>query len=283
MRKLTIPLLCTAGILLTGCSGKGGSSESMTETSSASAAVTSVTTAEQTTITSTTTAAATTPAAAATVSGQTTTSTTGTAAVSSTETTATSTETETEKKKDAHEDPDVLTAARRFYQAYLDHDADTVYSMFERSEIDGYCKMIEPQLSGEPAKEIFRRASVIRAIEASMDNIREIMAYYGKEGDKWSFALKEEDLIQVDEDELNEFNKSLGTSFTKAYSCQYMIYNDDTNSESFTGNSASFVEKDGKWYLSFSSAVGSDLINFMNFDKQVETASSSEASTEAAN
>ena len=273
MRKYPILLICTA-MLLTGCSGKSGSSESVTETVPASAASVTTTTAEQTTA-STTTAAATTMAAAATVSGQTTTA-------PATDTTASSTETSTEKKKDAHDDPDVLTAARKYYQACLDHDADTVYSMFEKSEIDGYCKMIEPQLSGEPAKEIFRRAAVIRAIEASMDNVREIMDYYGKSGDKWSFEVKEEDLEQIEADELNEFNKSLSTSFTKAYTCQYMIYNDETNGESFTGNSASFVEKDGKWYLSFSSSMGSDLIFFMNFDEQVETASTSGASSEAA-
>ena len=34
---------------------------------------------------------------------------------------------------------------------------------------------------------------------------------------------------------------------------------------SFTGNSVSFVEKEGKWYLSYSSLMGSDLIYFMDF------------------
>ena len=35
-------------------------------------------------------------------------------------------------------DPDCLEAAKAFYQAYLDHDAEAVYSMFDKAEIDGY-------------------------------------------------------------------------------------------------------------------------------------------------
>ena len=98
-----------------------------------------------------------------------------------------------------------------------------------------------------------------------MDNIGQIMEYYAdSDKDTWSFSVRGSDLETVSEEDLEEFNESLGTSYTKAYTCQYMFYNDDTNGKSFTGNSASFVESGGVWYLSYASAMGTDLLNFID-------------------
>ena len=274
-RKYTALLLCAAAVLVTGCGGKSSSSSSESET----AAVTSSTAAsDEKTVT-----------ASETVTTRQTTESKTTAAVTETETTQETTEPESETddgyateeteettepttfaEADKYEhtnSSDCIEAARAFYQAYLDHDAEKVYSMFEKTEIDGYNDKIAPELGGVSAKEMFRRAAVIRAIEASMDNIGQIMDYYADgKSDEWSFKLDEDDLDDVDEEELKEFNKSLGTSYTRACACRYMFYNDDTNGASFTGNSSAFVELDGKWYLSYSSVMGTDLLNFIEVE-----------------
>lgn len=257
-------ICCTAALLTTGCGGRSSSSSSEAETTAVttSSAVSDETTstAAKSTETVETTAAITSEAATEPE----------TEASSSDETTSeaentTERMTIPELMSNSEVDEECLEAAQAFYQAYLDGDAEKVYSMFDKAEIDGYNELIAPELGGASAKEVFRRAAVIRAIEASMDNISQIMDYYAdSENDVWSFSVRGSDLEKVSEEELEEFNESLGTSYTSAYTCQYMFYNDDTNNKSFTGNSASFVESGGVWYLSYSSAMGSDLLNFID-------------------
>ena len=100
-----------------------------------------------------------------------------------------------------------------------------------------------------------------------MDNIGETMDFSADgDADTWTFMIPAGELTEVDAEQLAEFNKSLGTAFTKAYTCQYMFYKNETNDKSFTGNSSAFVELNGKWYLSYSSVMGTDLINFMDFE-----------------
>ncbi len=241
-------ILCTAAVLFAGCSKN--SSSGSEETSAASAETTAVSATE---INSTTAAASSTASSEASTG-------------STEESTAEEQKTTESEEKRAEECSDCLELAQKFYQAYLDHDAETVYSLFCIDEIEGYNKLIEPQLNGISPDEAFRKAAVVKAIEASMDNVRKIMEYYATdEGDKWSFKVTMDDLSDIDPEVLEDYNKSLGTDYTKSYTCQYMIYNDDTNGKSFTGNSVSFVEKEGKWYLSYSSLMGSDLIYFMDF------------------
>ena len=252
---------------MAGCSGRSSNSPSESET----AAVTSSSAVSGETTISTEKAATTqteTESAAATES---------TTEVTSGEKDTSGTEGTTERMtipdlmSSGEVDENCLEAAQAFYQAYLDHDAEAVYSMFDKAEIDGYNKLIAPELSGASAKEVFRKAAVIRAIEDSMDNIDKIKEYYqDSENDMWSFSVRGSDLEEISSDELDDFNKSLGTSYTKAYTCQYMFYNDDTNNKSFTGNSASFVESGGVWHLSYSSAMGSDLLNFIDVNDIVE-------------
>jgi len=228
-------LLCGALMLAAGCGKKtsSGSTAPEAETDESSLTVTTVTAAETTAVTTTAAAVQTTTAAADPDKGF----------------------------------PDVMSAAEHFYKAYVEHDADAVYAMFDRSEMEGYYKNAEAELDGASPKEVFRRAAVIRAIIASMDNIGEIMDYYADTGnDKWTYSLKEEDLKEITEEELNDFNKSMGTSYTKAMHCPYMFYKDETNNASFTGNSSAFLERGGKWYLSFSTAMGTDLINFIELE-----------------
>lgn len=242
-------ILCTAAVLLAGCSKN--SSSGSEETSAASAETTAVSATE---VNSTTAAASSTAVSSEASTG------------STEETTGEEQKTTESEEKRAEECSDCLELAQKFYQAYLDHDAETVYSLFCIDEIDGYNKLIEPQLNGISPDEAFRKAAVIKAIEASMDNVRKIMEYYATDAsDKWSFKVTMDDLSDIDPEVLEDYNKSLGTDYTKSFTCQYMIYNDDTNGKSFTGNSVSFVEKEGKWYLSYSSLMGSDLIYFMDF------------------
>ena len=253
-------LSCTAVLLMTGCGGRSSSSSSEAETTAvtSSTAVSDETT-KVTTKTETT--------AAKTTAEPTTEATTGEEQTES----ATGSSSERVTIPDLHSGSDVdeecLAAAQAFYKVYLDHDAEAVYSMFDKAEIDGYNELIAPELGGASAKEVFRRAAVIRAIEDSMDNISEIMEYYAdSDKDVWSFSVRGTDLEEVSAEELAEFNETLGTDYTKAYTCQYMFYNDDTNNKSFTGNSASFVQSGGVWYLSYSSAMGTDLLNFIDIN-----------------
>lgn len=263
MHRLAISLfLCGALAVTAGCSGK--SSSSSEEASSDTTAASSET---ETSVSETTSSAAETLTVTTETQTETKTETQTNTDITTASETSTETQETTEPEKSRSEpSKDCLELAQRFYQAYLDHDAETVYSLFDLDEIEGYNKLIEPELNGASAKEVFRKAAVIRAIEASMDNVREIMAYYATaDSDKWSFKVTMDDLDEVDEESLEDYNKRLGTSFTSSYTCQYMIYNDDTNGKSFTGNSVSFVEKDGSWYLSYSSIMGSDLIYFIDF------------------
>ena len=250
-------MICAAAVLMTGCGSKSSSSssDSVPDTTHGSAAST------------TETAAVTKASTTSKVTETATTATASTEAASETETeTTTVVSILTEPNEEAESvNEDCLQAANAFYQAYLDHDAEKVYSMFDRDEIDGFNEKMQPELGDASAKEVFRRAAVIRAIEDSMANIDGIMEYYADEKtDKWSFSLRAEDLDKVEDEELKEFNKSLGTSYTDAYICQYMFYNDDTNGSSFTGNSSAFVESGGKWYLSYSSVMGTDLLSFID-------------------
>lgn len=163
--------------------------------------------------------------------------------------------------------PDGMSAAKAYYSAYIDHDAEAVYSMFNREEIEGFYKVMEPALEGKSAEEVFRKAAVIRATESSMDNIKSIMDGYAvSANDKWSVLLSDEDLKEVSKEKLDEFNTSLGTSYTSGAECSYVFYVNDNNEESFTGNSSAFMEKDGKWYLSFSNAMGTDLLNYIELE-----------------
>lgn len=254
-------LLCLMLTMSVGCGKKGGGSSSAVEDTTAAAstaqtetsAVTTskVTTTKKTTATTVTTVTTTVPEASSSV----------------TETTAATVTTEPASNKVNAADAGCAEAAAAFYQAYLDHDAEKVYGMFADSEREGYNEVVRNELGGKDPKEVFRRAALIKAIGASMDNIGEIMDFYADgDGDTWTFMIPEGELTEVDAEQLAEFNKSLGTAFTKAYTCQYMFYKNETNDKSFTGNSSAFVELNGKWYLSYSSVMGTDLINFMDFE-----------------
>jgi len=239
-------LLCLMLTMSVGCGKKGGGSSSAVEDTTAAAST------------------AQTETSAVTTSKVTTTKKT-TATTVTTVTTTVPTEPASNKVNAA--DAGCAEAAAAFYQAYLDHDAEKVYGMFADSEREGYNEVVRNELGGKDPKEVFRRAALIKAIGASMDNIGEIMDFYADgDDDTWTFMIPEGELTEVDAEQLAEFNKSLGTAFTKAYTCQYMFYKNETNDKSFTGNSSVFVELNGKWYLSYSSVMGTDLINFMDFE-----------------
>ncbi|MBR4626464.1 MAG: hypothetical protein IKO47_01945 [Ruminococcus sp.] len=256
IKKAAGLLLSVTLALSAGCGKKGGSS-SETETTSAANTTASqqtdtIAASSETVTTTKTTAEQTVATTAATTSAA--------ASSSTTVTTAVTTAVQTEPAECAD-------AANAFYQAYIDHDAEKVYSLFVPAEMEGYCELVRDELSGKDPKKVFRRAAVISAIEASMDNIVEIMDYYSDgDGNEWTFSIPEDGIKEVSSEELLEFNKQLGTAFTKAYTCKYMFYTNQTNGKSFTGNSSAFVQLDGKWYISYSTVMGSDLVNFMDFE-----------------
>ncbi len=164
---------------------------------------------------------------------------------------------------------DAYELAQAYYDAYISHDAEAVYEMFGKDEIDAYTDLIDgnENLNGKSAAEVFRRAAVIRAIGSSMDNIADIMDHYADSyDDEWTVMLSEDSLTDVSEEDLKDFNEELGTDYTSAKECPYVFYTDLTNDESFSGNSSAFVEKDGKWYLSYSNAMGADLLNYLELE-----------------
>ena len=258
----TAVLLAAVLVLTAGCgkknSGSGAeeASVSISEASTSETVSTSVTT--ETYVSTQKTTTATTSAATA--------STTSVTTASADETTTEAVE-QTAEAPANRERPACADLAEAFYQAYLDHDAEKVYAMFEPGEMKAYSELIKDELEGRDPAKVFRKESVISALNASMDNIGEIMEHYSDgEDDVWTFSIPDDELSEISGEELEAFNKDLGTSFTRACICQYMFYNDETNGETFTGNSAAFVELDGKWYLSYSTAMGMDLVYFIEFD-----------------
>lgn len=163
--------------------------------------------------------------------------------------------------------PDAVSAAKDYYNAYINHDAEAVYSLFNKDEIEGFYTVMESALEGKSAEEVFRKAAVIRAIESSMDAMKVFMdSHATSANDKWSVTITDKELEEVKKEKLDEFNTSLGTSYTSGFECRYIFYSNDNNGESFQGNSSAFLEKDGKWYLSFSNAMGTDLLNYIELE-----------------
>ena len=100
-----------------------------------------------------------------------------------------------------------------------------------------------------------------------MDNISGIMESSSDSStDKWYVQLNDSDLKLVDNEVLEEFNTTLGTSYTSVAECRFVFYQNETNGESFSGNSSAFVERNGKWYLSYSNAMGVELMNYIELD-----------------
>ena len=109
------------------------------------------------------------------------------------------------------------------------------------------------------------KGNVMKAIKASIANIRQLMAENGgKPAEEWGVSLKEEDLSAFSAEEMSIFNNKLGTSFTSGYDCNFVYYTDGDDNHSFLGNDCALVEKDGRWYISYSTALSSELITFLD-------------------
>ncbi len=158
-----------------------------------------------------------------------------------------------------------LDIAQDFYNAYLGHDPEKIYSMFDPDEMKNYAKLVESELEGKSADEVFSKQAVTKAIGASMDSISEIMkAYSDSDSDKWSVTITSDDMEKADDKSLESFNGDLNTSYSAAVIVNYIFYSNESNGETFTGNSSAFLEKNGKWYLSYSSLMQSELLNYLD-------------------
>lgn len=181
-----------------------------------------------------------------------------------TESTSDSTEAKDEAPSYEKGYSDSFEAVQAFYNAYLNHDAASIYNMFYQPEIIAYGASVEELLEGRKAEDVFTKQAVLMAISASMDNIDEIMEFYeDRPEDEWVVNFTADKLTNVDQEDIDEFNAALGISFTNAVETDHVFYENTVNGEAFTGNSCAFLEKDGRWYLSFSIMMRSDLINFM--------------------
>ena len=163
--------------------------------------------------------------------------------------------------------PSAQEAAQNYYNAYLTNNYEAIYNMFWQDEITAYHAYFNNsgQIGEEKAEKAFGKGNVIKAIKASIANIRSIMAEKSdKPAEQWGVTFKAEDLTAVSPDELAQYNASLGTAFTNAMNCGYVYYNDGADRNSFVGNACSLVEKDGRWYLSYSTLLSAELITFLN-------------------
>ena len=177
---------------------------------------------------------------------------------------------ETEKKPD--EAPkkgyeSCFEAAKAYYNAYLTSNADAVYDMFCQEEIEGYHSYLGTTdlLDGQNAQVVFKRSNVVNAIKDSMKNIHNIMAEKSDvPADKWTTSLSEDLLKPLGENELNDFNKILGTQFKNASDCAMVYYKDGNSEHDFVGNGCGFIEYDGRWYLSYTTMLNIELLTYMN-------------------
>jgi len=240
-----------------GCSSKTSSSVSpsseTTTADSSDEAFTTTDTEKSTDSSSTTTAATTTSGKAA-------------------ETTTTTAAAEKPAEKATKAEPKTgfgssFEAAKAYYNAYLTNNADAVYDMFCKEEIEAYHAYIGTTdlLDGKNPQVVFKRSAVIDAIKQSMGNIRRIMAEKSDvPPEKWTTSLAEDTLKATGENELKDFNKTLSTEFTAGSDCGLVYYKDGNEEHDFVGNGCAFVELDGRWYLSYSSVMRSELITYMD-------------------
>ena len=245
------------------CGNKKTSDSSDTKTTSSSSETS--TTTESSDVT--TTASETKKAAADAVSATTSAETTSTAATTSAE---------TKKPEEPAEKPteapkkgfdSCIDAAKAYYNAYLRSDANAVYDMFCSEEIDGYHAFLanSDYLDGQNPQVVFKRSNVVSAIEKSMKAIHDIMAEKSDvPADKWSASISEDLLKPTGENELNDFNKTLGTKFTSGNDCGYVYYKDGNDEHDFIGNGCAFVELDGRWYLSYTTVMNAELLTYMD-------------------
>jgi len=169
------------------------------------------------------------------------------------------------EKKDEGGYSDSTALAQDFYKAYLGHNAEAVYAMFDPEEMEKYSTMIKDELDGQDPAVVFSKKAIVDAIDKSMTSVSEIMDAYSDSGqDTWTVEVTAEDLEAVEQDQLDDFNADLGTSYSEAKVIHYVFYKDDSNGQSFTGNASAFLNKNGKWYLSYSSLMQSELINHLD-------------------
>ncbi|MDE5770353.1 MAG: hypothetical protein K2I06_01805 [Ruminococcus sp.] len=162
------------------------------------------------------------------------------------------------------------TVLNAYHQAYIDGNANAVYALFCPNEItafDTYMKNYLKSENGEDDKtlnQIFTKESVMSAIDDSVKNIHSIMDGYSEsENDKWSINIDETTIEHYSENELAEINSKLGINITDGYVCEIPFYKNDANEEIFVAEPASVLLIDGKWYISYSAAFDR-LIDFMD-------------------
>lgn len=151
-----------------------------------------------------------------------------------------------------------------FYQAYLEHQPEKVYKMFDPEEIRQYRELMADELDGMSPDEVFSEEKIIKAIDDSMYMIEEIMAEFSDSPeDRWSVKITDDLFLAADEETMADFNADLGTNYSKGMILPYMSYVNEDNGNTFMGNSSAYVEKNGSWYVSFSSLMQSELIDQM--------------------
>lgn len=192
---------------------------------------------------------------------------TTTAAVTEAATTITTTSASPHEQaeKAKHGYSSAYEAAKAYYNAYLTNNYELIYNMFCEPELNAYNAYFDSlELTETKADDIFTKDTVENAVKASMENVKNLRAdNQDSDNDKWSVTLKEEDIVVSQVEDIGLFNETLGTSFTSGADCGYVYYQNETNQKAFVGNGCAFVEYNGKWYLSYTSLIQSELINYM--------------------
>ncbi len=261
-KYICLTAFCLTAAVLTACGGK--KSERAKPDTSETAVVTTVSgTSAVTTSFTATTVRATSKTSAASTTAQTTTELTTVI----TETTVTETVAAAEAVIETNGCASAYEAAQAYYNAYLSGSSDGIYELFSQEEIEGFHRFVDNSgmLGGEKSAKAFRKTEVIKAVQASIDNIHDFMNRYSEgSSQQWNYTLKESDLKPLSAEELSEFNLSLGTGFTSAVECGFVYYTDGVDEHRFVGNDCSLLEKNGKWFVSYSTYISSELISYID-------------------
>lgn len=256
-KYISLTAVCILAAVLTACGGKKVGSTSSEPTESVSVTATAAATTAKTTVVSSLT----------TTKKKTETSvSTSTEAVTEAAAETTVAET-TAAPAPTNGYASAAEAAQTYYHAYLSDNYELVYDMFSQEEIDGYHRFVDRtgMLGDETAEKAFRKAEVVKAIKLSMANIRDVMTANSQlPPEQWTVTFKPDDLKASTVDELSNFNVTLGTGFSTAMDCAHVYYTDGQDEHKFVGNGCAFVEKDGKWYLSYSTYMNSELLTYMD-------------------
>ncbi|MBD5159522.1 MAG: hypothetical protein HDT23_04690 [Ruminococcus sp.] len=180
--------------------------------------------------------------------------------------------TEDTTEDSAENSVDYMSILNAYHQAYIDGNADAVYTLFCPDEITAFDSYMKEYLknnigeSEELVEDMFSKENVMSAIKGSVNNIHDIMDNYNQSAnDPWSVSINEGTVEHYTVEEIAQINADLGLNITDGYMCEIPFYKNDLNEETFVAEPASVFQINDNWYISYSVACDR-LIEFMDID-----------------